>query len=475
MRRIIVLVLFSFFLFPAFSFGFNLVDYSPLLSHYEVNTTEEVILVFDESIDPSTALTANVYLEPRDGGSALDATLSVETTNFPDDTVILNTSELLPFGLPLRIVITQNLKDAGGGSFSGYFPSGDWFVPNVPTDLDRPVWDPSNFTAVFVNSNVLLGFNPIDPEGTDPERPWEIPGIAATEAWKLHTGRPEIIIAAVDNGLSKYDDEDLLDRYFINAGELPPPKLGGTTCGNYDCNGDGRFSVSDYFNDPRFANKVAINPMTLIETFSDGVDDDGNGYVDDICGYDFFRDTNTALGVDEFREGTHATLSGKAACATAGNGNGDKPGVCPNCTLLPLRVSDAVIADLDLVAEGARYATEMGAKVLMVALGAVDYSAEAQQVFRVDAGMRGKGRPHGPGVRLEHAHPGRVLPLVRRQFAVDHRGLLAERDGQRGVGGLLRRGLRGHACPSAQHSQHPHGEPGSDGPNTCGPLHVCLL
>ena len=381
MHRIILIIICGFLLSPALCFGFNLVDYSPLLSHFEVNTTEEIILVFDESIDPATVLPANVYLEPRDGGAAVDATLSLATTNMADDTVVLTTTDLLPFGLPLRIVITGNLKSVGTGSFSGYFPDGDWFVPNVPTDLDRPVWDPANFTGVFVNSNVLLGFNPIDPEGTDPERPWEIPGIAATEAWKIHTGRPEIIIAAVDNGLSKYDDEDLLDRYFINAGELPPPKLGTQTCWNYDCNGDGRFSVSDYFNDPQFAGKVSIDPMTLIETYSDGIDDDGNGYVDDICGYDFFRDTNTALGVNEFREGTHATLSGKAACATAGNGYGDKPGICPNCTFLPMRVSDAVIADLDLMAEGARYATEMGAKVLMVALGAVDYSEEAQQVF----------------------------------------------------------------------------------------------
>jgi len=381
MTKTIVLIVLALCFLPSFSFGFDLLEYSPILSHYEVITSEDVVLLFDGSINAATVLPENVYLEPRDGGNPIDGALSLETTNVANDTIIFDPDQPLPFALPLRIVITSGLLDTGGNGFSGQWQKGDWFVPNIPLDLERPVWDPGDFTKVFINANVLLAFNPLDPESTDPAKPWEIPGIWATEAWKIHTGRPEIIIAAVDNGLSSYDDEDLIERFFINKGELPLPMEGTQLCFSYDCNNDGRFSVSDYADDPRVGAKANLNPMDLIEAFSNGIDDDGNGLADDICGWDFFRDANVALGVKEFREGTHATLSGRAACAIAGNGSGDKPGICPDCTLLPVRVSDAVIADLDLMAEGARYSVEMGAKVLMVALGAIDYSEEAMDVF----------------------------------------------------------------------------------------------
>ena len=35
-----------------------------------------------------------------------------------------------------------------------------------------------------------------------------------------------------------------------------------------------------------------IDPQDLILAFSDGVDDDANGYVDDICGWDIQEDDN---------------------------------------------------------------------------------------------------------------------------------------------------------------------------------------
>ena len=87
-----------------------------------------------------------------------------------------------------------------GDPFDGVFPAGGVFVPNVPMDLERPDYDPSDPFDVFVNSNVLLGFEMADPEFTDPSKPWTIPGMGATEAWKYTTGRPDVIIAVVDNG-----------------------------------------------------------------------------------------------------------------------------------------------------------------------------------------------------------------------------------------------------------------------------------
>jgi len=317
--------------------AFSLLEMFPDVNTFEMRTNYPVTLTFNASLNPATVDSDSVAVVNEATEAQADADVTLSTTYKNNDTVIIQPQSTLVFGDRYRVVIDSGLRDIANTSFDGYFPSGyDWFVPNVPTDLARPDWDPQNFTGVFVNSNVLLGFNPFDPENTNlAERPQECPGINATGAWKIYTGRSDVLVAAVDNGLSRYDDPDLIDRFFINEGELPSPvDQNGKPCPNRDCNGDGRYSVSDYKFTPPFAGRGAadsISPEDLIDEYSDGVDNDGNGVVDDICGYDFFSDTNKALGVDEFPEGTHIDLTGKAAVGQADNGNGDKPGVCPKC------------------------------------------------------------------------------------------------------------------------------------------------
>ena len=201
MRILIACLVVTCCLIPALGFALDLVEYSPLLSHYEVLTTENIVLVFDDTLNPATVSNDTVWLETRDGGVPVPISISLGTTYQANDTVVLDPSQKMPFGVPLRIVI-GDLYGQSTGIFSGGFAAGDWFVPNVPTDLERPVWDPSDFTKVFVNANVLLGFNPLDPESTNPAEPWRVPGIGATEAWKIHTGRPDIIVASLDTGFS---------------------------------------------------------------------------------------------------------------------------------------------------------------------------------------------------------------------------------------------------------------------------------
>ena len=53
-----------------------------------------------------------------------------------------------------------------------------------------------------------------------------------------------------------------------------------------------------------------LDPGDLILMFSDGVDDDANGYTDDICGWDFFKNDNDAY--DDTRYG-HGTGEGHGA------------------------------------------------------------------------------------------------------------------------------------------------------------------
>ena len=102
-----------------------------------------------------------------------------------------------------------------------------------------------------------------------------VPGIdtGAEEAWSLYDGGSrDVVVALVDTGID-YTHEDLAGRIWINQDEIP---------GN-------------------------------------GIDDDGNGYIDDVYGWNFYSGTNDVYAGTEDTHGTHG--AGTIA-ANAGNGVG---------------------------------------------------------------------------------------------------------------------------------------------------------
>ncbi|MFD0700188.1 S8 family serine peptidase [Myroides pelagicus] len=88
-------------------------------------------------------------------------------------------------------------------------------------------------------------------------------------AWKQQTGKSEVIVCVVDGGIDIYH-EDLKDNLWVNQGEIP---------GN-------------------------------------GIDDDNNGYIDDVYGYNFVDETGE---IEPHDHGTH--VAGVIA-ATNNNGKG---------------------------------------------------------------------------------------------------------------------------------------------------------
>ena len=382
-RCILFLTLFSI-IFSTQAFAMGVLLTWPNMDTYEHRTQWPVSVTFDDSLDTATVTGDSFWISRADDPEAvMPGAFYFDQTYVANDTIVFEASELWRLGVHYQFNVTADVTSAGGDPFDGFLPAGGLFVANVPMDMERPPYDPSDPFSLFVNANVLPGFDIIDPEATDPAKPWMIPGMGATEAWKYTTGRPDVLIAVIDNGLALYNNRELADRLYLNQGELPMPMDGSDPCADWDCNGDGRFSASDYANDPRVPEPPATYPLSpgeLIEAFADGVDGDGNGYADDISGWDFWRRRPEAIGIDEWQEGAHGDDRAKDACAMADNDYGSKPGFCPDCTILPVRVADAIMASHSAVSLGVAYASMMGAQVGIAASGTPDYNWENEEI-----------------------------------------------------------------------------------------------
>lgn len=190
-------------------------------------------------------------------------------------------------------------------------------------------------------------------------------GIHADRAWQVTIGSPEVVIAVTDSGIF-WDTHDLINKLYLNQGELPLPE--GSPV--YDANGDGSFDIRDYDGDSRVYDSNGngrIDPGDMIQIFSDGVDDDANGYLDDICGWDFFRHDNNPFDDTGFHHGT----SEASLAAAEGNNGANGIGVCPRCRVLPIRVSDSYVADVNHFGQGVIFAVDSGAAVVLEALGTI--------------------------------------------------------------------------------------------------------
>ena len=201
-------------------------------------------------------------------------------------------------------------------------------------------------------------------------------GAALDLAWGRSTGSPDVLIAVLDSGIAWRDAgamADLATKAHIDLGEAPPPCLGDTPDG--DCNGDGLFDIADF--GPvadRNANGLA-DPEDLIldPAFTNGIDDDGDGYVDDISGWDFLTGDNNPFDTVDYGHGTGEAKDSTAAA----DGSGDV-GSCPGCRFLPVRVSDSFIADGGRFAAGVLFGLDQGADVIQEALGGLNNPRQSQ-------------------------------------------------------------------------------------------------
>ena len=153
---------------------------------------------------------------------------------------------------------------------------------------------------------------------------WGLNKLNIEDAWKLSTGSGAII-AVLDTGVD-YNHTDINDNIWTNAAEL--------------------------------------NGLP-------GVDDDGNGYIDDIRGWDFNNSDNNPI--DDHGHGTHVA----GIIVAEGNNGQGIVGVAYNSKAMSLKVfnSSGGMTTPDRIAAGIRYAVDMGARILSCSFGMPLYQA----------------------------------------------------------------------------------------------------
>jgi len=236
-------------------------------------------------------------------------------------------------------------------------------------------------------------------------------GSTVHTAFNVSTGRPDVTIAVLDSGIewnNRGAMTDLRKKVRINAGELPAPQVDthktsldpsvdctklsspdpATTksydpkAHNYDVNNDGVFNVLDYACDDRVSVTESgrhgppgvLTPEDIILAFSDGVDHDHNGYVNDIAGWNYVDNRNNPYDDVQYGHGTGEARDSNAEANTTGD-----LGTCPNCMVLPLRVGESFIADVNRFAQAVLYATDNNVLVIQEALGTLNNSTIAGQ------------------------------------------------------------------------------------------------
>ncbi len=134
--------------------------------------------------------------------------------------------------------------------------------------------------------------------------------IDAPEAWEVTTGSSSTLVAVIDTGID-YTHPDLAANIWTNPGEIP----------------------------------------------GDGIDNDGNGFVDDVHGYDFVN--NDGDPMDDHGHGTHVA----GTIGALNNGIG-VVGVSPNVQLMAVKFLGASGSGyLTDAIRGLDYAVQMGAKI----------------------------------------------------------------------------------------------------------------
>jgi len=172
--------------------------------------------------------------------------------------------------------------------------------------------------ALILPAAALEPNDPLYQEG----KLWYLTDINAPAAWDVTTGNKDLIIAVIDSGLN-YDSPEFKDNIWTNTKEIP----------------------------------------------DNGIDDDKNGYIDDIHGWNFIL--NSGDITDLVGHGTSVA----GIIGAKGNNGVALPGVCWKVKLMPINVCAFTLMNsmsINAVAPAIRYAVDNGAKIINCSFGDMD-------------------------------------------------------------------------------------------------------
>jgi subtilisin family serine protease len=189
---------------------------------------------------------------------------------------------------------------------------------------------------------------------------WALAKIHASEAWDTCRGSSEVVVAVIDTGVD-YNHPDLRSNFWTNEAE---------------------------------------------EKGLPGVDDDKNGYVDDIRGYNFAYGSNDPI--DDHGHGTACA----GIIAAVGNNGIDIAGVCWTARIMPVKIlssaGDGTVAD---AVPAIYYAVDNGADIISGSWGgaetssalrdAIAYAHDQGVVVVAAAGNSGLDTPYYPAAYAE--------------------------------------------------------------------------
>ncbi len=190
---------------------------------------------------------------------------------------------------------------------------------------------------------------------------WSLQYLNIREVWEKATGKG-IIVGVVDTGLD-FDHEDMQGQMWVNEKE--------------DLNGNGRL-------DPWPTTEVRDG----VSGDFDFIDNDGNGYADDVIGYDFVNVLTRNIGDDQdpdpipYDEESHGTGMSGIIAASHNNGIGVS-GIAYDSKIMSLRAFDISGAgESDDIAAAILYAVTNGVNVLNFSFGEEYYSPLLHDVIK---------------------------------------------------------------------------------------------